>query len=83
MAVLTNLELAEIRRGVAGDTDTQDWDKTIINAALQAIEDWYENNKAAGATAIDTATSPYTFTTAVKKKLFRFWLGQKFNREAD
>lgn len=82
MAVLTNNELAELRQDIARDTETQNWDKPIVNAALQAIEDWFEANKATGSAAVDTATSPFTFTNGQKKKLFRYWLRQKFGREA-
>ena len=82
MATLDALQLAELRREIARDTATQDWNKTTVNAALQAIEDWFEANKVSGSTAVDTATAPYVFTGALKKKLFRFWLLEKSKREA-
>jgi hypothetical protein len=80
MAVMTSDELVEIRRECAvGETVT--WDKATINIALQAIEDWFEANKADLVGAINTATSPFVFSNPQKKKLIAYWLKQKFRRE--
>lgn len=81
MAILTTEELADIRQNVAAKFNEINWDKPIINAALQAIEDWFEANKAAGSAAIDTATSPFIFTSPQKKLLFAYWLFHKFMKE--
>jgi hypothetical protein len=80
MATLTAAELTELRQGSCRE-QTVDFTKATINAALQAIEDWYETNKATGSTAIDTATSPYVFSNPFKKRLFAYWNKQKFGRE--
>ena len=77
MAELTTNQLSELRQGMpAGD-----WNKQTINAALQAIEDWFESVKASGVTAINEATAPFVFTGAQKTKLFKHWLNSKFQRE--
>jgi hypothetical protein len=81
MAVLTAIELAELRRDMAKGQTEINYNKPIINSAIQAIEDWFENNKATGAQAIDTATSPYVFSSQQKKRLFAYWNRQKFRRE--
>lgn len=44
MAILNSLELADLRRNIAKGEATIDWDKPKANAALQAIEDWFESN---------------------------------------
>lgn len=81
MATLTADQLAEIRRSVSASLVTVNYTKPLINAALQAIEDWYEANKTVASTAVDTATSPFIFTNPQKKKIFCYWLFQKFKLE--
>ena len=82
MAILTPEQLAEVRREFAGAVPIT-CNKPQINAALQAIEDWFEANRASLGTAIDTATVPLgkTFTNPEKKQAVKFWLRQKFGRE--
>ena len=81
MAILTDTEKAELRQELARGAATVDYDKPTVNAALQAIEDWFEANRAAIASAINTATTPFVFTGGQKKRLVAFWLRQKFRRE--
>ena len=83
MAQLTAVQLAEMRRRfvVRWGDDPVDFDKPTINAAFQAVEDWYEDNKAQISTDIDAATAPYTFTGQQKKLLGAYWLLQKSGRE--
>ena len=83
MATLTPAQLAQLRRKFAQKLGnvTIDFDKPIVNAAFQAIEDWYEDNKAQISIDIDTATAPYVFTGQEKKWLGAFWLLQKSGRE--
>jgi len=82
---LNNTQLAEIRRAFATRSGTEGWaidfDKITVNAALQAIETAYENNKVALSNAIDAATNPVSLTTPQKKALGAYWLRQKFDRE--
>lgn len=81
MAILTSIELAEVRQNITINTAIIDYTKSVANAAVQAIEDFMEANRAAIGTAINTATAPYVFTPAMKKKLFAYWCRQKFSRE--
>jgi len=78
MAVLSSLDLAELRRDVAPNTNVN-YPKATINAAFQAIEDWFEANRASLGSAIDTA-APGVFNAARKQILVKYWLEQKFER---
>lgn len=88
MAILTVAELDELSNKMCKEMKAEgiviDYNRPIINAALQAIEDWYETAKLQGSSDIDAATAPYgyTFTNPQKKKLFKWWLWQKFFRES-
>ena len=83
MATLTAVQLAQMRQKFARKLGAVvvDFDKPIINAAFQAIEDWYEDEKAQISTDIDVATSPYVFTAQQKKWVGAYWLLQKSGRE--
>jgi hypothetical protein len=83
MAVLTDEQRAELRRAVASASEVVTWDKSAINAALQACEDWYEAERPVVSGLIDTATSPFVFTNPQKKMLARYFLRQKFSREGE
>ncbi len=83
MAVLTVGELAELRKSLAAESDVVTWNKATINAALQALEDWYEAERAVVSGLINAATDPFVFTNAQKKKLARYFLRQKFRREGE
>ena len=72
-----NEQFAELRQDICRGENGYSFDKPIINAALQAIEDWFHANKAEGVTAINTATMPYVFANGWKKRLFAYWLKQK------
>ncbi len=87
MAVLTADQFSQNRKEyLLAQTDA---DRTFstnalkpdINDMMQAIEDWLEGNRTALSSAIDTATSPVTFTNADKKKAFAAWCKQKFGRD--
>ncbi len=81
MAVLTPIERAELRRFVAAEFGTVTYVKAQIDAAMQAIEDWFEANRASLGTAINAATQPdFTFTNPQKVLLVKYWLRQKFER---
>ncbi len=83
MAILSAPEQAELRRQIAAELPAVDFTKPQVNAAFQAIEDWFEANRASLSTAINAATVPagYTFTAAQKRILVAYWLRQKFGRE--
>ncbi len=82
MAVLDSAQLASLRQSLARLETAIDYDKPTVNAALQAIEDWFEANRSGIATAIDAATSPFVFSAARKRRLVKFYLLQKSGREA-
>lgn len=81
MAVLTPVELAELRREVSRGEGSVPWDKVTVNAALQAIEDSFEASRAGMQTALDNASAPFAFGPALKGKLLAAWLRQKSRRE--
>lgn len=86
MAVLTANQLTECRQGIAKEGLPVNYTKGQVNAALQAIEDWFTDgitNRPASSlnAAINAATSPLVFTPAQKKKLFAFWALKKFDIE--
>lgn len=76
MATLTPTEQDELRRHVAGDGYAGAKTKPDFTAAFQSIENWFEANRAALATAIVG-----TWTVSQKKALVKHWLLQKFGRE--
>lgn len=79
MAIMTPDELADLRRNCARERATVDYTKPQINAALQAIEDWWEANRAALGAAIEAA-APGVFSPAEKRRLAKHWLAHKFAR---
>lgn len=81
MAQLTADELAAIRRECAAFGLTVNYTKAQINAAIQAIEDWFEANRAGISTAINAATTPLVLTAQQKKIIGAFWLLYKFGKE--
>jgi hypothetical protein len=78
MAVLTTEQLAPIRRNAAEEIAPR-WTKPQINAGLQAIEDWFEANRLALGSAIETA-APGVFNATQKRLLVKCWLLSKFER---
>lgn len=80
MAILTTNELVKLRQSIAkGQTVT--WVKADINKAMQAIEDFIENNRDTVSSDINTATAPLVFSNSIKKKMFAYYMKQKFTRE--
>jgi len=77
MAILTANELVAIRRQCAAERATVNYTKAQINAALQAIEDFFEASRASLGAAIETA-APGKFNVAEKRQLVKFWLAHKF-----
>ena len=81
MAVLNNNELADLRRRTQREWSTDiDFDKSVANAALQAMEDWYEDERTVVSGLIITATSPKAFTAAEKKLIAKHFLAWKFQQ---
>lgn len=75
MAILEATELAKLRRDFAEGVAVT-YTKPQINAALQQIEDWFEANRASLGAAITGG-----WTANQKRRLVKFWLRQKFERE--
>jgi len=80
MAVLTTGQLAALRHECEAESPNVNYTKVQINAALQAIEDWLEANRASLAVVINTATAPFIFTPTQKILLAKMWMRSKFER---
>lgn len=83
MTILNPEQLTKLRQGVARDIVPVTWNKAQINAASQAVEDWFDNpaRRASLRADINAATSPFTFSNAQFKKLVKHWLHDRFGRE--
>ena len=81
MPILTNQQLTEARNSCEKYISSVNYDKTQINAALQAIEDTFEASRAAFSSAINAATAPLVLSNAQKKSLVKAYLLTKFNIE--
>lgn len=85
MAILTQAQFAKLRKVSRRNYDwgEVDFTKIDINAAFQAMEDWYQANKAAAANAIDTATQPeYTFSNEQKKVIAAAYFALRFDLDS-
>ena len=80
MAVLTADHLCEIRRSLAREAPIVNYTKSSVNAAVQAIEDWFEANRASLGAAINNGTTPFVFTAPQKTALVKFWLLHKYQQ---
>ena len=82
MAALTDAQLTELRRLFAEDGVPINVVKATVNAALQAVEDWFSlvATQTAVSNAINTATSPAVLSNAQKRALVKFWLRQRMER---
>ena len=79
---LTDNEKRQGRNLVEKEFSEQNWTKAQVNAALDALDEIYEDQwKAEGVAAIDTATSPFTFSNAQKKKIAKHYFFLKFTKE--
>jgi len=82
MAVLTQKKLHDVRRGFVKRARTNVGDSLgaytsqQINAAAQALEDWFTSQGPAVAAAIDS--SGIVLTTPEKRKLANAWLDARF-----
>jgi len=80
MAILTDSQKVAIVRRVASDRSGVSYTRPTSYLALQAIEDWFEANRASLVTAMNTAIAPATMTNPEKAAMVKFWLQQKFER---
>ncbi len=80
MAVLTPTELAALRSAYRETGAAVTTDKTILNAAFQAAEDYFENTARSGfGSAVAGAWG--ASTNGQKKSVVAVYLGQKMHRE--
>lgn len=81
MATLSAAELGEIRKKLARGVTVM-WSTPQANAALQAIEDYFEDTAKAGLNSAIEGAASGVFTAAQKKKLVAFFILQKSRRES-
>lgn len=83
MATLTPDELANMRRKVQADTQLP-YTKPIINAGIQAAEDWWETiGRVSGRDAVKNAmiaAGAPGVTNAEARQILKQWLQDKFTR---
>lgn len=81
MAVLNSVDLQDLRANCAKEIAVR-YEKAVINAVLQAVEDVFEGAAVRNAlsNAIDTASQPLVFTNAEKRSIIKFWLASRFGR---
>jgi hypothetical protein len=77
MALLPNLVKDEIRQHCAKEAPLVGYTKEAINNGIQAIEDWFETNRASLNTAINTATSPVIMSAQTRRHMVMAWLKYK------
>ena len=81
MATLSRDQMDSIRVQLENNLATGSIPKATWNAAVQAVEDWFENSaRSEISTTINTATSPTVLTTQQKTAIAKFWLWSKFQR---
>jgi hypothetical protein len=84
MAILTGHELSKLRKVTRNSYawDEIDFTKPDINAAFQAMEDWYQAHKVDAATRMDAATEPvYTFSSTQKKVIASGYFALRFDTD--
>lgn len=80
MATLGTTELVAVRNALER-AGSPNYTKAQINAAAQAVETFLTSNAAAVSSAIDAASTPFTFTNAQKKLIVAYVLDAKFVRD--
>jgi hypothetical protein len=78
--MLTNLELAELRRKICKDI-APDFDKLQINAALQATVDWLTNNRPGLVSYVNKEVKGYAFKSEHMDKIVTYCLEYSFKDE--
>lgn len=83
MANISNPDLALLRNALEKASPVEGYSinylKAGVNAAFQAVEDWFTQGavQTAVSNAINTATSPLVLTVSQKKIIVKFWLDWK------
>ena len=87
MATLSAAKLAVARRATSGQlkkiVEYSGADKPTLNAAVQAVEDWFEGQRSTISTDINTATSPTVLSANTKKFLVASYLAYKAAKELE
>lgn len=80
MAILKAQMLAKLRQNCAREISVT-YDKALINAVLQAVEDWFTSASVVSSlnTAINDAGGS-VLTAAQKRAMVKFWLLNRFER---
>lgn len=82
MAVLTSDQFTELRQKLqASVAPTTTATKPQINAATQAIENYFETTVKPGINTAIEAVAPGVFTVAQKKQIVKYYVLQKAGRE--
>lgn len=79
---LTATEKDKLRQAFARDFPDPPI-KTVLNAALDALDDWFETQRATIKSTMDSAATGAggsAFTAAQAKTLGRYWLRTKFGK---
>ena len=70
---MTAEQLVTLRQNFEREGDVATWVKADLNAAFQAIEDWFESERGGLNGAITAATAPGHFPASVMKKMTKHW----------
>lgn len=81
MAILQPDLLARVRNSVEHEHLGIHYTKAEVNAAAQAIEDYFESSRSAFNTQINLATAPLVLDDDVKRQLIRYTLIEKFQED--
>ena len=85
MSILTDAQLREARRLVAEQLEYSadvNFTRAEFHAALQALEDWYEGERATLNQILNAATSPTRMSVQIKAALVVVFIRAKMDREA-
>ena len=74
-------QLAEMRVNVATRSKGVPWRKPHINAAFQALEDWFENERNVLIGVLNRALAPVSTTVDDKKRILAAFIQSKARRE--
>ena len=84
---IDNLDKDELRQKYVKHMTTTDANKLHLNAAFEAINDWFTSTavqldlKGNIDTATQALTPSHTFTNAQARKLVKFWLQYRFGED--
>lgn len=78
---LTADQRTTLRQLIAANLATQTWTKPQVNAALDALDDWFETSGRAAAGAAIEAAVPGVFTGPQKRVIGKYWLATRSGLE--